>query len=150
MADDAAAAGLQSLARFMARVQRAAAHAERQGDTSLHTLRTHEADVSCPSASKLPCIPPAKRFLSLPQMHRAHAHCQGDCHGTFIPQASMNLTWAACKLPSQRPPATTPFYWLECSMLMPKPVTRGGTSLHALCPHGSDLSCNVCKSLEPC
>ena len=54
VADDAAAAGLQSLAHLMARVQRAAAHAHQQGDTRLHTLHTHESDVSCP----LPPPPP--------------------------------------------------------------------------------------------
>ena len=46
MADEEAGAGLQSLAHLMARVQRAAAHAHRQGDDRLQTLRSHESDVS--------------------------------------------------------------------------------------------------------
>ncbi|DBB12255.1 hypothetical protein WJX82_010413 [Trebouxia sp. C0006] len=45
VADEEAAAGLQSLAHLMARVQRAAAHAHRQGDDRLQTLRSHESDL---------------------------------------------------------------------------------------------------------
>lgn len=53
VADDEAAAGLQSLAHLMARVQSAAAHAHRQGAAPLHTLRTHESDVSPPDSLSL-------------------------------------------------------------------------------------------------
>ena len=75
VADDAAAAGLQSLAHLMARVQRAAAHADRQGDTSLHTLRTHESDVSFPLPSSL-TPPPLPR--QTPPYFVPHAGRQGN------------------------------------------------------------------------
>lgn len=56
MADDEAAAGLQSLAHLMARVQRAAGHAHRQGQTQLQSLTNHESDVGAPcSQSKHVC-----------------------------------------------------------------------------------------------
>ena len=45
VADDEAAAGLQSLAHLMAQVQRAAGHAHRQGQTQLQALTNHESDV---------------------------------------------------------------------------------------------------------
>ena len=45
MANDDASGGLKSLAHLMARVQRAATHAHRQGDDRLQTLHTHESDV---------------------------------------------------------------------------------------------------------
>ena len=53
----------------MARVQRATAHAGRQGDTCLHTLRTHESDVRLPPPPPPPT--PAKCLLTLPLMHCA-------------------------------------------------------------------------------
>lgn len=53
VADEEPAAGLHSLAHLMARVQRATAHAPKQEDRHLQTLRTHESDVSPISAFHL-------------------------------------------------------------------------------------------------
>jgi len=64
VADEEAAAGLQSLAHLMARVQRAAAHAHRQGDDRLQTLRSHESDVSTAGFNAAP--PPPRAALSTP------------------------------------------------------------------------------------
>ena len=45
VADDDAAAGLQSLANLLTRVQRAASHAQRQGHAQLKSLNNHESEV---------------------------------------------------------------------------------------------------------
>ena len=71
VADDEAAAGLQSLAHLMARVQRAAAHAHRQGDDRLQTLRSHESDVSTTAFNAALPFPPFAAPPPLP-MQRYH------------------------------------------------------------------------------
>ena len=56
VADNEPAAGLQSLTHLMARVQRAAAHAPKQQDGHLQTLRTHESDVRLICVLHLLCL----------------------------------------------------------------------------------------------
>lgn len=103
MADDAAAAGLQSLAHLMARVQRAAAQAHRQRDTSLHTLRAHESDVSCPPLPPplLPS-PPSSSNLAQMQLAASMLHRQGDNSLHNLCTHKIDVSWPPPS--SQTPP----------------------------------------------
>jgi len=78
VADEEAAAGLQSLAHLMARVQRAAAHAHRQGDDRLQTLRSHESDVSTAGFIAAP-LPPSRCTIHPTPAPHAVLHTPSPC-----------------------------------------------------------------------